>query len=508
MADLLHLSLDPFAARCLARRAGAGVGAQPTRHAERWVFLDTGDDALLRAGMALALVGQGRTWVHRLSLRPAGTRPSSPSPVEWPAPGGRVDLSGLPDAPLRRRVTRLAAKSPIGPVGEASVRRTTWALADSVRVTFDRMALAGEDGTGLVLLSATVAPPGGAALATAAALIPEAGQRLGAPPPELVARAALHHAPAQAPAVRHACDVPLGRDQTAVAAAVAILRECAAQVRAHVVAVRAGCGSEAPHQLRVGLRRLRAALGLFRTAIGGPETDRLAAEARWLAAEVGALRDLDVMCEDVVGPEAAAHPDEPGFVRLAEALRTRGDKVRADLKRTLAGDRVQRFLVDLVAFTETTGEPSLDVTDTASDTNVSAQVAGTAALERRWRKVRRMARDVDRMDTEARHELRKELKKLRYGAEFLGSLFPQRRVAVFVQRLKSLQEVFGTLNDAATAAALLAGPGAPAGNDPAAARAAGRVIGTRMAHADHDWVRAQALWRSLERTRPFWREPA
>jgi len=510
MPEHLNLLLDPIAARSLARRAGTVTSTPSLRQSERLVFLDTSDDALLRAGIALVLVGRGRAWVHRLAVASAGARPSSPSPVEWPAPGGRVDLSALPDPRLRKHLTRLAAKSPIGPVGEVSVRRTVWIFADGVRIISDRMALAGPDGTGLVLIHAAFVPASDAALAAAAALVPAAGQRLGALPPELAARSALHQPPAQTPEVRHARAVPLAQELTAKAAAFAVLRECTAQVRANVAAVRAGAGSEGAHQLRVGLRRLRAALGLFSRAIGSPEADRLAAEARWLAGAVGVLRDLDVMREDVVGPEAAAHPDEPGFLQLADALRKRGDRVRNDLNRTLAGDRVQAFLVDLVAFTERDVWRSADNADTAhtaAKSGASAMDVGVAALDRRWRKVRRMAREFDRMDTEARHDLRKELKKLRYGAEFLGPLFPQARVLAFVQRLKSLQEVFGALNDAATAAALLSGPEAPAASDPSAARAAGRVIGVRIARAEHEWADAQALWRKLERTRPFWDVP-
>jgi CHAD domain-containing protein len=345
-------------------------------------------------------------------------------------------------------------------------------------------------------------------LAAAAALIPEAGEWVGAPAPEIDARFALSGEPVALTAVRHARPVPLASDVAAEAAAVAVLRECTAQVRANVTALRAGAGSDAPHQLRIGLRRLRAALGLFRGVIGGSAADRLADDARWLAGEVGRLRDLDVMREDVVRPEAAAHPDEPGFARLADALRTQGDRTRADLCRTLAGDRVQRFLIDIVAFTECAGWQAADRLNPDSAAAPGARTVGIAALDRRWRKVVRMAKDIDRMDTEARHALRKELKKLRYGVEFLGPLFRKARVAAFVTRLKALQEVFGTLNDAATAAALLSGPDAPAPDDPAAARAAGRVIGARIVRAERDWIEARTLWTKLDRTPPFWRDPA
>ena len=61
------------------------------------------------------------------------------------------------------------------------------------------------------------------------------------------------------------------------------------------------------------------------------------------------------------------------------------------------------------------------------------------------------------MNVDQRHELRKELKKLRYAAEFLSPLFPAKRVDPFLKRLKKLQTVFGDLNDAATVKAMFGG---------------------------------------------------
>lgn len=40
-----------------------------------------------------------------------------------------------------------------------------------------------------------------------------------------------------------------------------------------------------------------------------------------------------------------------------------------------------------------------------------------AALDKRWKKVGKRARGFDRLDVDGRHELRKELKKLRYAME-------------------------------------------------------------------------------------------
>ena len=81
------------------------------------------------------------------------------------------------------------------------------------------------------------------------------------------------------------------------------------------------------------------------------------------------------------------------------------------------------------------------------------------ALNKRWKKVGKRARDLRTLNAEQRHELRKELKKLRYAAEFFSSLYPAKRVDRFLKRLKKLQTVFGDLNDAVTVKAMLGDTG-------------------------------------------------
>lgn len=52
-----------------------------------------------------------------------------------------------------------------------------------------------------------------------------------------------------------------------------------------------------------------------------------------------------------------------------------------------------------------------------------------------------------REDDERLHELRIDCKKLRYGLEFTGSLFPQSEVALVIRHLRKLQDVLGDFHD-------------------------------------------------------------
>ncbi|MCD6030984.1 MAG: hypothetical protein K0S78_3158, partial [Thermomicrobiales bacterium] len=306
-------------------------------------------------------------------------------------------------------------------------------------------------------------------------------------------------------APRKAIAVVIDGDELAEQAALAILRECFDQIATNVLVARKLEAAEGPHQLRIGLRRLRCAFSVCAPILDSPEMARLNDEARWLAEETGRLRDIDVVADEIVRHEAEINIEETGLATLADALSARAAELRAHLRRTLAGARVQSFLLDLACFAETRGW--LVPQDSAQATRLAAPVLDVAepALRKRWKKVAKRAHGLEDLTVEQRHELRKDLKKLRYAVEFFSPLYPPKRVVPFLRRLKELQTVFGNLNDAATVKAILTGAGAPGAGEATAERAMGWVIGASQARAGMAWHGAKALWRNLEDVRPFWK---
>jgi len=49
--------------------------------------------------------------------------------------------------------------------------------------------------------------------------------------------------------------------------------------------------------MRVGLRRLRAAISVFKHLLCGPETEAINTELKWLTEQLGPARDFDVLIE-------------------------------------------------------------------------------------------------------------------------------------------------------------------------------------------------------------------
>ena len=308
-----------------------------------------------------------------------------------------------------------------------------------------------------------------------------------------------------AAAPRTARDAGVAAGMTAEQAAREVLRECFDQIAVNRDVVLGHDEPEGPHQLRVGLRRLRSAFALFEPAIGSPELERLREEARWLCQEVGALRDLDVARTDILEPEARAHPEEAGFAVLLDALKAPTAAARKAAREMLNETRAQGFLIDLARFVESRGWLVPSDMDQSRRLAMPVETLAGQALDRRWKGIGKRAKRLDELGVAERHELRKELKKLRYATLFMTPLYPGKKVRAFGRRLRDLQAAFGDLNDAAVARGLFSGDGAPGAGDAAAQRASGWIIGARLARAEHGWSRTRSLWGELREARPFWR---
>ncbi len=110
-------------------------------------------------------------------------------------------------------------------------------------------------------------------------------------------------------------------------------------------------------------------------------------------------------------------------------------------------------MLGLAAWIEEGREASSDVGGKALRRDMG-DIAGDL-LDRLDAKAMKRGRAVDPdASAEELHPLRKSLKKLRYGVEFLESISPRKKAKRFLRRLKKLQKVLGQINDAAMATRL------------------------------------------------------
>lgn len=178
----------------------------------------------------------------------------------------------------------------------------------------------------------------------------------------------------------------------------------------------AGRDPEYLHQLRVGMRRLRAALHIFDATLREADVRALRRLLRALSRVAGPARDWDVHAR-----------------RLPPALRP-----AAERRRRAAYAALRRVLHAPQLWPPPRGLPSAQV---------ALPVFAHSVLERADRRARRRGEQLEWTHAGRRHDLRIRLRRLRYAAEFLRGAFPGADTEPFIRSLKRLQDALGELND-------------------------------------------------------------
>ncbi|MDX2225103.1 MAG: CHAD domain-containing protein [Rhodospirillaceae bacterium] len=244
--------------------------------------------------------------------------------------------------------------------------------------------------------------------------------------------------------------IEIPADATVDTAITILLRATRDHWAANEAVVAAGGSVEAVHQFRVGLRRFRSALSLFRAYL--PEEQRRWAndEAKWILSEFGPVRDLDVLAAELV--PSVTKPKHRAAMRL---LRASAQASRAAAltvaRRALASSRYARFMRRLDTWLAGAGWRAARGPEVKDGSALPAADFARRILNKRVLKVLARGKSLDEMSVDERHEIRIAIKKIRYGVEFFASILPRKRADALWQRLKALQDSLGHLNDVAVA---------------------------------------------------------
>jgi len=244
------------------------------------------------------------------------------------------------------------------------------------------------------------------------------------------------------------------------------------------------------HQTRVALRRMRAAFSLFRGAVPGPTEGRLvralAAEAKWLAGECAAARDLHVFLTETAS-------DLPPIIkRVANRLaRTHLERART----ALTGARYNALDGQLAAFSQATEASSPSRLDDF----------GRAVLDQRHTRVAKRGRKIASLDGKRLHRLRIAIKKLRYAADFLRPAFASRAAKAYIEATVRLQGALGALNDREVAGQMLADIAVAAQPTEDVERPLRKLAKQAASGDKHRRRRLERAWKSFRKAERFWR---
>jgi CHAD domain-containing protein len=200
---------------------------------------------------------------------------------------------------------------------------------------------------------------------------------------------------------------------------------------------------------------------------------------------------------------AAARPNDPALAALRVAAEEARARAYGALRDAMASARWTRFILALAHWIHLRGwDDEADAATRAALAEPLDEFAGRV-LAKRAKAVKKRGKRFAELDAEHRHEVRKSLKKLRYAAEFLRGLYPEKATRDYLKRLSRLQDAFGHLNDTATAETLLGELIDP--SEPRLAEGRGLVLGwygRAAVEADAELV---ADWEDFVAAEPFWR---
>lgn len=485
---------------------GSGINA-PARALES-VYFDTKSRALQKAGIALRVRRDGDAFVQTLKIadpdRQAHARLERHDPVDGfvaradalREAGGKTfatvadgDLVPLFTTRIERLAIEVAARP--GPAG------------GRIEVAVDRGVIEAGEGTDdvceieLELIEGTVAD---------LYHLAQALHRLEPMAIEVRTKSDRGYALAggRAPAWHKAGAVDLDAGCTLGDAIAAVLAQCFDHWTGNQAAALDGRDIEGVHQMRVGLRRLRAALGFFGPWLPPVQSEWLEREIRWLAKRLGAVRDLDVLLAETIAPVRKARGQDKDLKALADLVRRRQAEAHDALVAAVGSERCTTLVL---TFGQWIAEGAWRGPGQGALRRPVA-AAARPALDACLAAVMQAGEGFETLDREGRHALRLQIKRLRYAIQFVGGAYGGGRA--MLRQLGALQDALGAANDAALAEELLdkAIRGTSDKERRRLNRATGLVAGWWLARSTGHEAELREQWAALRETVPFWREAA
>lgn len=234
-----------------------------------------------------------------------------------------------------------------------------------------------------------------------------------------------------------------------------------------------------PHKARVALRRLTTALDAFAPMLRRKEAHLLRKAAKQLFRRLGDVRDSDVFTRTHAGESG-----HKGRAKQNIALRA---KVRGELRKARAvgfsGTMTKAVLPEGSLYRRSAAGRALRA--------LPVRDFARQALDSAWACCSGYGPALSALPEDALHDFRKDMKSLRYTAEFFAGQFPVLAAPPFRDDIRAIQDALGAHNDYLVSLRLMEGDAAAS-------------IPKREAKA---LARAEMLWGRMASAAPPWRDP-
>jgi len=472
-------------------------GPEARRKHQVSTYYDTADHALARQGVVLRVRRSGGTFVQTVKAEGRPGVAANRGEWEWPIPDDRPDPSLLGQTPAAGKV---AAGLDLRPLITTDIDRTThtlvmddgtaieaafdagWIIAGNAREPVRELELELRQGDPAVLYRLALQLHSVVPLTIETATKSERGFRLlrGTPP-----------GPSKAAHISLAPDTP----------GTAAFREIISVGLHHLLLNRdpalAG-NAEGLHQMRVAIRRLRAALGLFKPHLEQHALAHFAAELRRIGRVFGEARDWDVFRLQVL-PDTLPEDSAGWGDLLKHPAQQQREAAYQAVTREIAAPAFTALALGLAAWAEQ-GCASADLLGDRALRQPIARLAPDL-LDRLARKVDHRGRHIDDGSDADRHALRKSVRKLRYAIDYLAGAYPRKGVKSYLHACKKLQQSLGDSNDTVAATGLAERLADRHGDLAPALGALESILAARR----RDALRAlPKRWRKFHREPRFW----
>jgi CHAD domain-containing protein len=209
---------------------------------------------------------------------------------------------------------------------------------------------------------------------------------------------------------------------------------------------------EGVHDMRVAIRRMRAAARIFKSHVPKKELRPLLKMLRSTANVLGHARDLDISLallehsRQVVGGE-----DDADLVELINSWRAQRTEAYLAVQAWFGQEEYSRFIAKLGKFCTLHSQEQLQADHGSGRMAQQVRHCFPGKIMKRYANMRIYETvTTEAMTLKLFHKLRIEGKRLRYCLEFVQHLLEPTVAPLLIKKLKTIQDCLGNLNDAAT----------------------------------------------------------
>jgi CHAD domain-containing protein len=219
-----------------------------------------------------------------------------------------------------------------------------------------------------------------------------------------------------------------------------ILRNTFDQVLANRDAAQDPGDVEGVHQMRVGLRRLRAAIKFLEQEIPSHRLERFDRKAKQLADTLAPVRSIDALSEQI---DQAAKDGRCDYSGLRQAIAARRRQVHGVLAAELRDPTTTITLSEISQWIARHGwrERKSGLLD------APARKLAEQALDQLDRRARKRGRKFRKLPPRGRHKFRIALKELRYAAKLFAPLYGGDKTDRYLKRIAKLLDGLGADHD-------------------------------------------------------------